>query len=67
MNMFNVFAKINRSYELKGLESFPKNFNTIVSGHNWMRAFSPQAIVYCYLEFKLSYLKNLKLFSITVK
>ena len=25
------------------------------------------AIVYCYLEFKLSYLKNLKLFSIRVK
>ena len=24
------------------------------------------AIVYCYLEFKLSYLKNLKLFSIRV-
>ena len=30
-------------------------------------AFSPKAIVYCYLEFKLSYLKNLKLFSIRVK
>ena len=30
-------------------------------------AFSPWAIVYCYLEFKLSYLKNLKLFSIRVK
>ena len=30
-------------------------------------AFSPQAIVYCYLEFKLRYLKNLKLFSIRVK
>ena len=30
-------------------------------------AFSPNAIVYCYFEFKLSYLKNLKLFSIRVK
>ena len=30
-------------------------------------AFSPLTIVYCYLEFKLSYLKNLKLFSIRVK
>ena len=30
-------------------------------------AFSPWAIVYCYLEFKLSYFKNLKLFSIGVK
>ena len=30
-------------------------------------AFCPQAIVYCYLEFKLRYLKNLKLFSIRVK
>ena len=32
-----------------------------------MDAFSPLAIVYCYLEFKLSNLKNLKLFSIRVK
>ena len=30
-------------------------------------AFNPYAIVYCYLEFKLSYLKNLKLFSIRPK
>ena len=30
-------------------------------------AFSPQAIVYCYLEFKLSYLKNLNFFKIRVK
>ena len=30
-------------------------------------AFCPKAIVYCYLEFKLSYLKNLKLFSIRIK
>ena len=29
--------------------------------------FCPQAIVYCYLEFKLCYLRNLKLFSIRVK
>ena len=32
-----------------------------------LHAFSPLAIVYCYLEFKLRYLKNLKLFSIRVK
>ena len=30
-------------------------------------AFNPQAIVYWYLEFKLSYLKNLKLFLIQIK
>ena len=30
-------------------------------------ALSPLAIVYCYLKFKLSYLKNLKLFSIRAK
>ena len=30
-------------------------------------AFCPQAIVYCYLEFKLGYLKNVKLFLIRVK
>ena len=30
-------------------------------------AFCPKAVVYCYLEFKLRYLKNLKLFSIRVK
>ena len=30
-------------------------------------AFFPKAIVYCYLEFKLHCLKNLKLFSIRVK
>ena len=29
--------------------------------------FCPKAIVYCYLDFKLRYLKNLKLFSIRVK
>ena len=30
-------------------------------------AFCPYAIGYCYLEFKLRYLANLKLFSIRVK
>ena len=30
-------------------------------------AVCPQAIVHCYLEFKLRYVKNLKLFSIRVK
>ena len=32
-----------------------------------LSTFCPYAIVYCYLEFKLRYLKNLKLFSIRVK
>ena len=30
-------------------------------------AFYPEVIVYCYLEFKLRYLKNLNFFSIRVK
>ena len=29
--------------------------------------FVPQAIVYCYIKFKINYLKSLKLFSIRVK
>ena len=29
--------------------------------------FCPKIIVYCYIEFKLRYLKNLKLFSIRIK
>ena len=33
---------------------------------NWLRT-NWEDPVYCYLEFKLSYLKNLKLFSIRVK
>ena len=35
-------------------------------GHNWV-FFSPLATVYCYLEFKFRYSKNLKLFTIRVK
>ena len=35
-------------------------------GHNWVR-FAYRLLVYCYLEFKLRYLKNMKLFSIRVK
>ena len=35
-------------------------------GHNWLH-FTHRSIVYCSLEFKLCYLKNLKLFSIRVK
>ena len=34
--------------------------------HNWM-LLAHRLLVYCSLEFKLSYLKNLKLFSIRVK
>ena len=41
-------------------------YDNVLKGSQ-LDAFSPQAIVYCYLEFKLSYLKNLKLFSIRVK
>ena len=44
-------------------------WQTPKSGFNGSQlgAFCPKAIVYCYLEFKLCYLKNLKLFSIRVK
>ena len=34
------------------------NANYLFSGHNWV-SFPTLAIVYCYLEFKLYYLKNL--------
>ena len=36
-----------------------------LKGHIWVHF--PHRLVHCYLEFKLRYLKNLKLFSITVK
>ena len=36
----------------------------IFKGSRQLDAFYPLAIVYCYLEFKLRYLKNLKSFSI---
>ena len=39
-------------------------YDTVVlRGHNWVHF----AHLYCYPEFKLSYLKNLKLFSIRIK
>ena len=39
--------------------------NIWLRGHNWVHfAHRP---VYCYLEFKLRYLKNLKLFSVRIK
>ena len=38
----------------------------LLRGHNWVH-FAHMAIMYCYLEFKLRYLKNLQLFSIRVK
>ena len=41
-------------------------YNIKVKGSQ-LDAVSQLAIGYCYLEFKLSYLKNLKLFSIRVK
>ena len=47
-----LFDLCNKIYKVKGSQ---------------LDAFSPQAIVYCYPEFKLSYLKNLQLFSIRVK
>ena len=37
------------------------NEGTLFKGSQ-LDAFSPQAIVYCYLEYKLSYLKNLIFF-----
>ena len=39
--------------------------NLIFKGSQ-LDAFCPMAIVHCYLEFKLRYLKNLKLFSINM-
>ena len=40
--------------------------NIYLRGHNHVH-FAHRHIVYCYLEFKLRYLKNLKLFLIRVK
>ena len=40
---------------------------SMLRGDNCMLLKSPLAIVYCYIEFKLRYLKNLKLSSIRVK
>ena len=40
--------------------------NIVVKGSQ-LGTFCPWAIAYCYLEFILRYLKNLKLFSIRVK
>ena len=37
-----------------------------LKGHNWVH-FAHRLLVYCYLEFRFHYLKNLKLFSIRVK
>ena len=39
---------------------------TMVKGSQ-LGTFCPKPIVYCYLEFKLHYLKNLNFFSIRVK
>ena len=40
----------------------------LLRGHNWVHfAHRLMLLVYCYLEFKLRYLKNLKLISIRVK
>ena len=45
---------------------YNRDSNANVKGWQ-LHALSPLAIVYCYLEFKLRYLKNLKLFSVRVK
>ena len=43
------------------------NFKKLMKKGSQLGAFCPKAIVYCYLEFKLCFLNNLKLFSIRVK
>ena len=43
-----------------------RNPHLALRGHNWTH-FVQRAIVYCYLEFELRYLENLKLFLIRVK
>ena len=43
-----------------------RQLTTYLRGHNWVH-FAHRLIVFYYLEFKLPYLKNLKLFSIRVK
>ena len=43
------------------------NSKIALRGHNWVHFAHRLYIVYCYLEFKLRYLKNLQLFSIRVK
>ena len=50
------------NFEKKWKKKGPSSFKGSQLG-----AFCPQAMVYCYLEFKLRYLKNLKLFSIRIK
>ena len=56
------------SYRLpKYVGSFDKMVMKLYLTGLQLDAFSPWAIVYCCLEFKLSYLKNQKLFSIRVK
>ena len=47
------------------IDDFQK-INLILKGSQ-LGAFCSYALVYCYLEFKLRYLKNLKLFSTRVK
>ena len=48
-----------------GIRAFKKCKPELKGSH--LGTLCPYAIVYCYLEFKLRYLKNLKLFSIRVK
>ena len=68
--MFWTF-KITQTYKLSWSLSVIPNSIVRVTGcffkGSQLDAFSPNAIVYCYIEFKLSYLKNLKLFSIRAK
>ena len=73
-------GKSNKSGEIKKIAWLHLwlNYSSLLDVGDWasfswclkgwqLDTFSPYAIVYCYLEFKLSYLKNLKLFSIRVK
>ena len=58
--LFFIFASC------EPLRNKVNTMNKYLRGDNCM-LLAHRAIVYCYLKFKLSYLKNLKLFSIRVK
>ena len=51
------------------VEPSPRKELTLSCGFkvSQLGAFCPKATVYCYLEFELRFLKNLKLFSIKIK
>ena len=58
-------AKIS-TYTVVCLQVHPENLHAISFWQNFCTEYT-KTIVYFYLEFKLRYLKNLKLFSIRVK